>query len=166
MKRFLLATAALVALAISGLAFGQSNSNGLPCEYSGSVVRKADGSVLRYASDELKVLLSLMPAEYGNVSILNLTLRAIRRPELVDGIPILRKGRQVEITVAGSAAYQFVVALDEYLQRTTDAGTYTVTLANVFGTKADGTLDSNSGWNYEMPSVGKAPKKLAPEVKA
>ena len=47
-------TSALVLLTISGLAFGQSDKKGLPCEYSGFVMRTADGAVVRYTSAELK----------------------------------------------------------------------------------------------------------------
>jgi hypothetical protein len=45
---------AFVVLTISGLAFGQTGSGGLPCEHSALVMRKSDGSVLRYTSDEMK----------------------------------------------------------------------------------------------------------------
>jgi hypothetical protein len=43
-----------VILAIGGVALGQAGSTGLPCEYSGLVMRKTDGSVHRYTSDEMK----------------------------------------------------------------------------------------------------------------
>jgi hypothetical protein len=41
-------------LVISGLALGQTGGTGLPCEYSGLVMRRPNGSVLRYKSDEMK----------------------------------------------------------------------------------------------------------------